>query len=541
MVRRVEGMNARARRPGLVSLVGAGPGDPRLLTALALERLRGADLVLHDALLPPSLLAVIPARVRLIAVGKRAGRAPEGAQAAIHARMIDAARSGLEVVRLKGGDPFLFGRGGEEIDALEEAGIPWEAVPGITAAFGAAASFGIPLTHRGTARALRFVTATTRDGGLPDLAAGSGTAAAIDPGAGAASAAAAAGAAEEETLVFYMAGRRLAVLARELLDSGRRPLTPVALVERATWPDETCRRMALADLASFASRRQVRSPALLIVGRTAAWGRRGPGARRSRVTIAVAGVLQDLERFAAPLRAEGAGVLEVPLLRIAPAEDRSALRDAIARLSGYRAVRFEDPHAVDPFLDRLLAMGSDLRAFAGRTIEAADPATAAALARRGLVPDRIHIRPGRAGKELPRDPDGRTLSLGGPPLAAAGARTDPVAAYGLAAFDPELETLCDEAAASPPAAWLVTSPHAAERFAALYAALPRAARTGVLASDAETARRLREGSPAVPIAVANAVANAVAVAIATAIAAPLVGVAAPRETLWDLHQGKERP
>ena len=156
-----------APRPGEVWLVGAGPGDPGLLTLRAAEALRRADLVLHDALPGRAVLRLVRAGATILAVGKRKGHAPMS-QAKINARLIEGARAGQRVVRLKGGDPFVFGRGGEEAMALAEAGIPWRVVPGVSAGVAAPAAAGIPLTHRGLASAVTFVTGHDGAGGLPD-------------------------------------------------------------------------------------------------------------------------------------------------------------------------------------------------------------------------------------------------------------------------------------------------------------------------------------------------------------------------------------
>ena len=227
-----------------VSLVGAGPGDPELLTLGALRRLRLADVVLHDALVTPEILALCSPGARRIDVGKRGGR--EGAsQEWITALLVSEARAGRRVVRLKGGDPYLFGRGGEEALALTRAGIPWEVVPGVSSALGVPARAGIPITHRGVSSSVAIVTG--------HLAVG---AEAIDW----------AGLAGAQTLVVLMGAEHVAEICSALLASGRLPDTPVAIVQRGTLPDQQTVVSTLAALARTGSMERLARPALLVIG-----------------------------------------------------------------------------------------------------------------------------------------------------------------------------------------------------------------------------------------------------------------------------------
>ncbi|WP_083460643.1 uroporphyrinogen-III C-methyltransferase [Gulbenkiania mobilis] len=230
---------------GHVSLVGAGPGDPELLTLRALQRLQTADVVLYDHLVSPAIRALIPARTERICVGKRASRHTLP-QEAINALIVSHARAGRRVVRLKGGDPFLFGRGGEEMEEVVAAGFDYEVVPGITAATGAAASTGIPLTHRDHAQGCLFVTGHRRQG-EDRLAWTRHTG-------------------PEETLVVYMGLNEAPRIAADLIDAGRAPDTPVATVENATTPRERVVLATLATLAATLEQEAVASPALLIIG-----------------------------------------------------------------------------------------------------------------------------------------------------------------------------------------------------------------------------------------------------------------------------------
>lgn len=243
-------LNRAEQEQGVVHLVGAGPGDPELLTLKALRALQDADVVIHDRLAPPAILDRARRDARRIYVGKRRGEHAVP-QAEIAALMIAEAKAGHRVVRLKGGDPFVFGRGGEELEAVRSAGIGVIVVPGITAALGCAAAAGIPLTHRDQAQAVSFVTAETRPGGAgPDWAAL---------------------AAPNHTLAVYMGVAGAAAVQAGLLKAGRAPDTPVAVIENGSSPDQRVVTGQLDGLARLVAREKVVSPALLIVGEVAAW------------------------------------------------------------------------------------------------------------------------------------------------------------------------------------------------------------------------------------------------------------------------------
>jgi uroporphyrin-III C-methyltransferase/precorrin-2 dehydrogenase/sirohydrochlorin ferrochelatase len=233
---------------GEVYLIGVGPGDPDLLTLRAQQLLQQADVLLHDRLVPEAILGRARRDALKINVGKAPGR-HEHTQEYINQLLLEHARKGLRVARVKGGDPFIFGRGGEELAVLREAGIPVVVVPGITAALGAAASAGLPITHRGIAQAVTFVTATGTQAIHLDWRA------LAQP---------------QHTVVFYMGGAQAAYIARQLDAHGLPSTTPVALLERATWPDERVLKTTLAELAATATAAQLRSPTLLVVGEVAA-------------------------------------------------------------------------------------------------------------------------------------------------------------------------------------------------------------------------------------------------------------------------------
>ena len=239
----------RARR-GRASLVGAGPGDPALLTVKAVRALETADVVLYDKLIDPRLLDLAPATARRIDVGKRCGRHAMS-QAAINRLLVAEVRRGGHVVRLKGGDPFIFGRGGEELEALRAAGAEVEVIPGITAALATAARLGMPLTHRGLSRSLHLITAHGREGDVPQhdwraLAAAGGT------------------------LAVYMGARTLPRVAEALLAAGMPPSTPAIAVENATLPGERRIRRTLADIAAAVAEAAVEGPTLTLIGEVVA-------------------------------------------------------------------------------------------------------------------------------------------------------------------------------------------------------------------------------------------------------------------------------
>ncbi|MEA2443260.1 MAG: uroporphyrinogen methyltransferase / synthase, partial [Thermoleophilales bacterium] len=288
--------------PGTVYLVGAGPGDPGLMTRRALELIASADAILYDRLIPPGALDGARADADLRYVGKQPG-GHSHTQEQINALLVELGQKGLNVVRLKGGDPFVFGRGGEEAQALAAAGVPFEVVPAVTAGVAAPAYAGIPVTHRDDASAVALVT------GHEDPAKAESAldwpALAAFPG----------------TLVLYMGIKNLDAIAARLVEGGRPPSEPVAVVERGTLPGQRTVRGTLADIASLVADAGIRPPAITLVGAVARlrdeleWLERRPlFGRRVVVTRA----RQQASALAARLAALGAAVVETPAIRIEP-------------------------------------------------------------------------------------------------------------------------------------------------------------------------------------------------------------------------------
>jgi uroporphyrin-III C-methyltransferase len=300
MADHVTRLRAREGRKGLVSLVGAGPGDPELLTLGALRRLQEADVVYHDALVDPRVLALCRPETRRVPVGKRRGAA-SAAQEAIQEALVRDARAGRRVVRLKGGDPFVFGRGGEEALALLEAGVPFEVVPGVSSGVAVPALAGIPLTHRGLASSAAFVTAHDLSDG-PEGRAVRDRLAHLARGA--------------ETIVLFMAGAGLAAVQRTLLAAGLPAATPAAVIESGSLPGQEVRRGVLGGLERLGDGLGAGhggGPVMAVVGRTVALAAAlGDAVRDGRaLAAATAGAVGAAEAVAA-----GAGAATVLLEEI---------------------------------------------------------------------------------------------------------------------------------------------------------------------------------------------------------------------------------
>ncbi len=363
-------------RPGVVYLVGAGPGDPGLMTVRSLELIASADTILHDRLIGADSLAGARADAELVYVGKRPGETAME-QSEIEALMVERARSGRSVVRLKGGDPFVFGRGGEEAETLAAAAVPFEVVPGVTAGVAAPAYAGIPVTHRDDASAVAFVTGH-EDPEKPETAL-DWEALARFPG----------------TLVLYMGVKNLPLIAERLAAAGRDPAEPAAAVERGTQPGSGWCRPPWRSCPRPSSRPPWRAPAILLFGPVAArrdaiaWLERRPlHGKRVVVTRARA----QASGFAATLRGLGADVVELPAIRIEPLIDSDSVRDAVSDLHTYALVCLTSQNGVRLLFDAMAAQGRDARALANATVAAIGPGTAAALAERGVIADVVPER-----------------------------------------------------------------------------------------------------------------------------------------------------
>jgi len=346
------------------------------MTARSLGLIASADAIFYDRLIPPGALDGAREDAELVYVGKQPG-VPSVPQEEIGARLIATAKEGRSVVRLKGGDPFVFGRGGEEGEALRAAGVEFEVVPGVTAGVAATAYAGIPVTHRDDASAVAFVT------GHEDPEKGESAldwdALASFPG----------------TLVFYMGVKRLAENAAALIAGGRDAAEPAAAIERGTWPGQRTVSATLGTIAAAVEREAVKAPALIVVGAVAsrredlAWLERRPlHGRRVVVTRARA----QASGLAATLRDLGAEVVELPAIRIEPRLESEEVRAAAAAIGLYELVCLTSPNGVRLLFEAIAAADLDSRALAGVTVAAIGPGTARALAKHGVIADVVPER-----------------------------------------------------------------------------------------------------------------------------------------------------
>jgi uroporphyrinogen III methyltransferase/synthase len=348
-----------------VYLVGAGPGDPGLLTARALSLIARADVIVYDRLIPDTALDGARPDATLIYAGKEGG-GPSVGQGEIERLLLEHGEAGREVVRLKGGDPFVFGRGGEEAETLRAHGIEFEIVPGITAGVAASAYAGIPVTHRDAASAVAFLTGH-EDPDKPESALDWGALAAF-PG----------------TLVVYMGVRQLPAITERLITGGRSPQEPAAIIQQGTLPGQRVVLATLATIAAEAAGAGIRAPAITLFGEVAAlrerleWFERRP---LSGVTVAVTRARAQASGLAGRLRELGAQALEAPAIRIEP------LGGSLPELQRYDLVCLTSPNGVRLLWERMAAAGVDARALAGARVAAIGPGTARALRERGVLAD----------------------------------------------------------------------------------------------------------------------------------------------------------
>lgn len=362
------------RRPvGTVYLVGAGPGDPGLFTLRGKRVLQRADVVVYDYLANPRLLEFAPLRAERVFCGKHGGGTPIMEQGEINALLVSRARAGQLVVRLKGGDPLIFGRGGEEAAALAAAGVRFEIVPGVTSATAAPAYAGIPLTHRDYGSSVTFV---------------SGQAASDKAGADIPWEHLAHGG----TLVLMMSVTQLGANLKRLREAGLPASTPAALVRWGTLPSQEVIVGTVADLGERVAARRIRPPSVVVVGgivrlrEQLQWFETSPLFGRR---IVVTRARRQAGDFVDRLEACGADVLQVPALEIVPPPSYDALDAALARLPEYEWVVFTSANGVEAFVERLMATGGDLRCLGGVHLAAIGSETAHALARVHLRADRV--------------------------------------------------------------------------------------------------------------------------------------------------------
>jgi len=358
---------------GHVFLIGAGPGDPGLITVKGRECIARADVILYDHLANESLLSYASPDAELIYAGK-VGGAHNREQSQINELLVEKALAGKVVARLKGGDPFVFGRGGEECEALVNAGIPFEVVPGVTAGIGAPAYAGIPLTHRDITTSVAFVTGHEHPGKESSeidwerLSLGSGT------------------------VVFYMGMKNLPHITENLMAHGRSPETPVALIRWGTRPEQEVLTGTLADIAEKAARASFKPPAITVVGEVVRlreklrWFDNRPLSGRG---ILVTRAAEQAGEFSGMLAELGARVYECPTICIVPPTDYAELDQAIASLGGFDWLIFTSVNAVNYFFDRLSVLGLDTREIAACRVCAVGPKSAAALLTFGVRADLV--------------------------------------------------------------------------------------------------------------------------------------------------------
>jgi len=358
---------------GTVYLVGAGPGDPGLLTVRAGELLARADVLVYDALVSPAIVERA-AKAERIYAGKRGGTRNVMTQEEISRLLVDLAAKHETVVRLKGGDPFVFGRGGEEALELARAGVPFEVVPGVTAGVAAPAYAGIPVTHRGISTGVTLVTGH-EDPEKPE--------AGIDWGALARTGG---------TLVFYMSVGRMEENFARLMEAGRPPGTPAAAIEWGTYPRQRTVTGTLSSLPARAREAALGAPSIVLVGEVVAlrgelawWERRPLSGRRIVVTRARA----QASAFAAALEALGAEVVQLPAIRVEPPEDEAPLRQAVACLDSFAWIVLTSANGVGRFFAALREAGRDARALAHAKVCAIGTSTAAELEKHGIHADLV--------------------------------------------------------------------------------------------------------------------------------------------------------
>lgn len=365
-------MRRTAMEKGMVTLVGAGPGDPGLLTVKGWEVLKRAEVVVYDRLVSPAILSMIPEGAERIDVGKEASH-HKIPQEEINQILLRKAQEGRQVVRLKGGDPFVFGRGGEELELLEQHGVPFAEVPGVTSAIAAAAYAGIPVTHRDFCSSLHIITGHARAGKPLTI----DFEALVRTGG---------------TLIFLMGVTAMPMIVEGLLNAGMAADMPAAMVEDGTLSRQRRCDATLSTLPQRAAEMEIRSPAIIVVGKVCSlaprfdWFERLPLKGRTVLVTRPrerAGVLSDR------LRSLGANVWEHPCIETVPILPCPAMEGALEELGRFKWVCFTSPAGVEAMWHRLRALGRDARGLAGVKLAAIGPGTAKALGQCGLSADYV--------------------------------------------------------------------------------------------------------------------------------------------------------
>lgn len=359
-------------KTGTVYLVGAGPSDVGLLTERGRQLIESADVIVYDRLIGTSLLLQLPDSAELIDVGKRAGNHTLP-QADINRLLLTKAQEGKTVVRLKGGDPFLFGRGGEELELLAQHGIPFEVVPGVPSAISVPAYNGIPVTHRDAVSSLHIITGHKRAGQPLNLDFN----ALVNTGG---------------TLVFLMGVSALRDICAGLLDAGIHPEMPAAILQQGTTAGQKRVSATVSTLPEEVERQGIATPAIIVVGEVCryadefAWAERRPlfGAR-----IVVTRPKARIGTLSGLLREQGAEVWEIPAIRTEPILPNDALRRELSRLETYRYLVFTSPAGVEVFCEAMLDAGMDIRRLGAGKIAAIGAGTARELRKHGILADLV--------------------------------------------------------------------------------------------------------------------------------------------------------
>ena len=385
-----------------VYLIGAGPGDPGLITCKGLRALSEADVVVYDYLAGDALMAHARPDAERVYVGKVAGNHAMS-QSDINRLLVDKAKEGKVVARLKGGDPYIFGRGGEEAETLADAGVPFEEIPGVTSTIAGPAYAGIPLTHRAAASSVTLITGhedPAKPGSVHDWQALARSA---------------------STLVFVMGMKNLPDIARNLIDAGLKPDTPAALVHWGTTDHQRSLTSTLADLPDAARREGFANPSIIVVGEVVRlrdklnWFEKRPLFGR---TVVVTRAREQASDSAARFAALGARVIQFPTIAVKPLADHAELDAALDRLPTYDWLVFTSVNGVRFFRERLDTRNLDARALAGIKVAAIGPATAEAVRALGAAQGRVLLPRAREAREVLPDT-----------LRRAGAEVDVVPVY----------------------------------------------------------------------------------------------------------------